>query len=194
MESVRRRWMVLALMLICASLLWWPHLTRAQDANKCERSDTTEFRSPDAHWIARLYGNICDLGIMSSAAVKIDLAPAAAPNSSVTILSVDMPSDKPHWPKPEWESSKKIVVQLPTSANIALQMASFQSIEVQLRFCPGDPAIRDRWLAYKAAYHQWVVDMAAWSRSRNQDPRTAGPEPAAPRPPEGRQPDASCGH
>jgi hypothetical protein len=117
---------------------------------------------------------------------------ATSPESSVTILSVDMPSDKRKWPKPEWESSKKIVIQLPGSANIALQVASFQNIEIQLRFCPSDPANRDRWVAYKAAYHQWVVDMAAWSRLVSQDPHTAGPKPVSPTPPEGRQPDASC--
>lgn len=191
-SNLRDRWMLVALMLIYAALLFRPNPTRAEDASKCDRTDSAEFWSPDARWVVRRYGNICDLGIMSSAAVKLDLALATSPNSSVTILSVDMPSDKLQWPKPEWESSKKIVIQLPSSANIALQVASFQNIEIQLRFCPGDPANRDRWVAYKAAYHQWVVDMAAWSRLQNQDPHTAGPKPVSPTPPEGRQPDASC--
>jgi hypothetical protein len=58
----------------------------------------------------------------------------------------------------QWESSKKIIVQLPPNANIALQMANFQNIEIQVRFCPGDPAERERWLAYNAAYHQWTKE------------------------------------
>lgn len=193
-SNTRKGWMLLPLALTCASLFFRPNVAHAGDADNCEHIDASEFWSPDAHWVARLYGYICNLGIMSSAAVKVDLVSAALPDSPVTILSVDMPSDKRHWPEPKWESPQALVIQLPSSANIALQMARFQNIEVQLRFCPSDPAIRDRWLAYRATYHQWVVDMAAWSRLRNQDPSKAGPEPVVPKPPEGREPDASCLH
>ena len=193
MLGTQKRRMVLAHTLIWANLFFWLRPSPAQGANKCEQIDVTEFKSPDARWFARRYGYVCDLGIMTSAAVKVDLVLAAAPGSaSTTILSVDMPSDKLQWPKPEWEAPKKLVLQLPASTNIALQMASFQGVEIQLRFCPGDSAIRDRWLTYKSAYHQWVVDMATWSKLRSQDPRAAGPEPVAPKPPEGAQPDASC--
>ena len=85
-----------------------------------------------------------------------------------------------------------IRIRLPRSANIALQMANFQNIEVQVSFCPGDPAERERWLAYRSAYHKWVSDMAVWSQAKKRDPNAAGLEPVPPTPPPGANPDSSC--
>src|SRR5262249_47050774 len=154
--------------------------------NKCERMDTSELSSPDARWFVRVYGKVCDLGIESSAAVIVDLALSESPDSAVTILSVDMPADKLGWPKPKWESSNRIIVQLPGSANIALQMAKVQNIEIALRFCPGGQAERDRWLVYKAAYRKWAGDVAAWARLSRQG--AAGAKPAAPKALDGARP------
>lgn len=90
------------------------------------------------------------------------------------------------------ESSKKIAIQLPSNANIALQMANFQNIEVQVRFCPSDAAVRERWLVYSAAYHKWIADTAAWSQVKRRGPNAVGLEPVPPRPPSGGNPDFSC--
>ncbi|MFL6605063.1 MAG: hypothetical protein ACJ8R9_27540 [Steroidobacteraceae bacterium] len=129
---------------------------------------------------------------MSSAAVLVDLARPEAPDNAVTVLSIDMPSEKALWPRVQWESSKKIIVQLPAKANVAVQMANFQNIEIQVRFCPGDPTERERWAAYRAAHHKWTRDMAAWSQMRNRDSASQSSKPVAPQPPEGRAPDSAC--
>jgi len=158
----------------------------------CERTDVSEVTSPDARWVARIYGKLCDLGITSSAAVLVDLVRAQAPDTPVTVLSIDMPSNKGLWPHAKWEGAGRIVLELPSNANIALQMANFQNIDIQVRFCTGDPTERDRWLAYRAAYHKWIADMSAWTQARSRDPGAAGPQPRAPTPPGARPVDASC--
>lgn len=153
-------------------------------ATRCTRTGASVMRSPDGEWVARVYGKLCDLGIESSAAVMVDLARAKLPGSAVTVLSVDMPSNKSLWPKPIWVSAKELLIQLPASANVALQMASLQGIAISLKFCPSASTDRGEWLAYRAAYHKWIEDTAAWIRTEKRNPRTAGPKPVQPKPPE----------
>lgn len=164
----------------------------AEGANNCESLNISELTSPDAHWVARVYGKVCDLGLASSAAVIVDLARSSSLQTRTVILSVDMPSDNSLWPKPRWESSGKLAIQLPSNANIALQMATFQDVEIQVRFCPTSPEERSRWLAYRAAYRKWVKDMSAWKESRRRDPSAGGSEPVQPTPPAGRAADSAC--
>ena len=175
-----------------ASLLLVGRFALANDTNNCERMNTAEFKSPDAAWVAHLYGKVCDLGISSSAAVIVDLARTGAADAGTSVFSIDMPSDPSLWPRPRWESPKLLIIQLSSNVNVALQMSNFQDIRIQVLFCPVDPAKRNQWLAYRAAYHKWIEDMAAWSQTRKRDPGAAGPEPSQPMPPEGRKPDSSC--
>ena len=179
------------LILICLSIFPGSRVALAADEG-CERTDVSEVSSPDDHWVARIYGKLCDLGITSSAAVLVDLVRAQVPDTPVTVLSIDMPSNKGLWPRAKWEGAGRIVLELPSNANIALQMANFQNIDIQVRFCTGDPTERDRWLAYRAAYHKWIADMTAWTQARSRDPGTAGPQPRAPTPPGTRAVDPSC--
>lgn len=168
----------------------WP--SRADAAERCEHTGTAKVISPNAQWVIRVYGETCDLGLTSSASVKVDLALAAPGSSAVSILSIDMPSDKLQWPRPKWESSSRIVIQVPSNANVALQMASFKNVNIELRFCPGGLAEHAAWSTYRSEYHKWVQDLAAWGKLRAQDPGTPLPKPAAPIPPQALQADASC--
>jgi hypothetical protein len=132
--SVFARALFFARVFLCTSLLCGWHLAPASDADHCERMNSSELTSPDTHWVLHMYGKVCDLGIMSSAAVIVDLTRSESPSTSVTMLSIDMPSDNALWPKLRWESSKKIRIQLPVNTNIALQMANFQNIDIQITY------------------------------------------------------------
>lgn len=180
------------LALIWTLLAFDSQLAFANDGESCDREGMKEFRSTDGRWIARVYGKTCDLGIMTSAAVLVDLVQAGVPDSAVTVLSIDMPTSENLWPKVQWESPNRLVIQLPANANIALQMANFQNIAIQVRFCPEDSAERSRWLAYRAEYRKWIADMAAWTQTKRRDPDSAGPEPIVPKAPKGREPVSSC--
>jgi hypothetical protein len=57
--------------LLWVSLLLVGRFALANDLNNCERMNTAEFKSPDATWVAHLYGKVCDLGISSSAAMGV---------------------------------------------------------------------------------------------------------------------------
>jgi hypothetical protein len=152
-------------------------------AANCSRIGMSKTVSPDGRWIARTYGKLCDLGIESSAAVIVDLMNASLHGIPVPILSVDMPSDRTDWPRPNWTSSKALSIKLPASAAIALQMASYQGIRIGLIFCPGAPADREAWSSYRVAYRKWIEDTSAWIQAEKQDPRAAGQKPVQPKPP-----------
>lgn len=130
MQGACSRRLVRVLVVIWVSAFSASRVAMAKSGD-CESMDVSEVSSPDAQWVARVYGKICDDGQLSK--------------------------DR-----------------------------------YQVRFCPSDPTERDRWLAYKAAYHKWVTDMTAWSKTRSQDPSAAGPEPRAPTQPGGRAVDPSC--
>lgn len=189
---VLRPGIICTVVLISTSGLLSSAPAKANAPDNCQRIDTTELPSPDARWIARVYGKICDLGITSSAAVLVDLSRAGVKESPTTVLSIDMPADKKQWAKPKWETSQRLAIQLPGSANIALQMATLQDVAIQVRFCPNDQAQRSRWLVYKTAYHKWVADMAAWSQAKGRNSAAASSRPVPPVPPEGHEPDPSC--
>ena len=150
---------------------------------RCSLTSMSTVDSPDGMWIARVYGKLCDLGIESSAAVMVDLVRAKLSERPVTVLSVDMPSNNYLWPKPKWISAKELLIQLPANANVALQIASVQGVNIRLKFCPSASANRKEWLSYQAAYHKWIEDTATWIRAEKQDPTKAGPEPTQPKPP-----------
>jgi hypothetical protein len=154
--------------------------------------NTSEYVSTDRHWVARVYGKVCDLGITSSAAIIVELARTELSDSGTPVFSMSMPSDKSAWPRPQWQSARRLAIAVPSNADIALHMASYQNVEIQVRFCPAEPGVRDRWLAYKAAYHKWIQDIAAWSQASARDPGAAGPKPAQPTPPGGLKPDSAC--
>jgi hypothetical protein len=175
-----------------ASTLLEGRVAIASDSGNCERMDTSEFPSADGRWVVRVYGKVCDLGLVSLAAVLVDLARSGLSDQAVTVLSVDMPSDSSLWPRPEWESSSKLNIRLPSNANVALQMAAYQGVQIQVRFCATDPGERDRWLAFKAARRKWIEDMAKWARERQVNPSNAGPKPVQPEPPKASASDIAC--
>lgn len=154
----------------------------AAEQNSCQRTDVREIKSPDARWTARVHGQICDIGIEMSAAVLVDLGPTEWQRGSVTVLDMDMPSDKALWPEPRWVSPTVLSIKIPADADVGLQMARLQDIEIQVKFCPSKD--RQRWLAYKAAYREWLKKLEAWIRAEKQDSGAAGPKPTRPRAPE----------
>lgn len=182
----------IATVLLLARALFVGDAAFAKDVDNCQRINASEFMSPDSRWVAHLYGKVCDLGISSSAAVLVDLARVGSSAGPTVVLSIDMPSQDSQWPKPEWESSQSLAIQLSANSRIALRMAEFQNVTIQVRFCPGDPAVRDRWLAYGKSYRKWVDDMAAWSRALKSDPNREDPRPIPPKPPDGPKPESSC--
>jgi len=152
-------------------------------ATHCDESDSSTFKVPNGVWTARLYGETCDLGLSSSASVVIELVRADNPTSRQVILGMTMPPTKAGRPRLAWESPNKILIDLPSSAEIGLQMAYFQGVEIDVRFCPRDPAARAGWLEYRASYRQWIADTSAWTEKRKQNPDSAGPKPVRPMPP-----------
>jgi hypothetical protein len=115
--------------LLWVSLLLVGRFALANDLNNCERMNTAEFKSPDATWVAHLYGKVCDLGISSSAAVIVDLARSGAADAGTIVFSMDMPSDSSLWPSPRWESPKGFIIQIPNNANIAFKKRTSRTFE-----------------------------------------------------------------
>ena len=176
------RWMTayLASACLCASAFCAPPEAFAANTNECERDHVSEYVSPDSHWVARVYGEMCDLGISSSSAVVVDLIRPGSSGPATTVLGMSRPHDQNRWPRPKWESPKVLAITLPASSDVALQMASFQHIQIKVSYCPADPEARAEWDGYRAAYHKWIQDTAAWIEASKRDPNTAGPKPAQP--------------
>jgi len=164
----------------------------AMPVGKCEQVDPSTFASPDGKWTAKLYGEVCDLGLSTSASVVIDLYRPNDPSISQTVLGIDMPSSRNLWPKPKWVSAKKLVVQLSPHNDIGLLVALFQGVAIEARACPASAAERAAWISYKAAYHKWIGDFATWTDKKLKDSNLAGPRPVAPTPPVSIELDLSC--
>ena len=149
----------------------------------CDEMDATSISSPDGTWIAKSYGEACDSGLSSSAAVVVELVRAGSTTFHQVVLGMSMPSAKSGWPKVTWDSPNKLLIDLPSSAEIGLQVANFQGVEINLRFCPRDPAVRAGWIEYRASYRRWLADTTAWAEANKRKPASAGPKPTRPTPP-----------
>jgi hypothetical protein len=153
-----------------------------QDAH-CDEMDSTSVSSPDGRWVARSYGEVCDLGLSSSASVVVELIRAGSVTLRQVVLGMTMPPNKTAWPKLAWGSSDKVLIDLPSNAQIGVQVANFQGVEVSVRFCPRDPTVRTQWLEYRASYRQWIADTSAWTQTKRRNPASTVPEPTRPKPP-----------
>lgn len=160
-----------------------PTLAAEESAKHCDEIDASTFKSPDGVWIARSYGEACDLGLSTSGAVVLELVRADNAKIRQVIFSMTMPPAKSAWPTIKWQSPNEILISAPSSAEIALQMAHFQGVEIDVRYCPRDPAVRARWLDYRAAYRKWIAETSAWTDMKKRDPNSAVPKPARPMPP-----------
>lgn len=169
-----------------------PVTANEDQAGRCEQMDTTDLKSPDGVWIARVYGEVCDQGLMTSASVAIDLVRADNVGYRQSIFGMTMPPKHNDWPRVTWPSAKKVIVRVPSSAEIGLQMAYFQGVEVDVHFCPGGPAERARWLEYGAAYRRWSKETTAWIEKKKRDPASVGPQPVRPAPPAPAGKDPAC--
>ena len=96
-----------------------------------------------------------------------------------------MPDTQAEWPQVHWLSPKKLSIRVPGRADIVVPLAHVPDIQTELSFCPADPADRSRWLAYKAARHQWIKDTTAWTELKKRDPTIPAPKPTQPKPPAG---------
>lgn len=149
---------------------------------RCDEIDVFELESPDTSWTARMYGETCDLGLATSASVVVELVRDGYPTIAQTVLGMSMPPRKADWPELSWESPSRLVIQLPSRAEIGLQMASFQGVEIDVRFCPSDPNDRAQWLEYRAAYKNWIDETAEWVKNQQERDRNV-PKPIRPQPP-----------
>lgn len=165
-----------------------PASAAEESANQCDEIDARTSKSPDGTWTARLYGEVCDLGLSTSAAVVVELVHAGNARLRQDIFSVTMPSTKSAWPTLSWESPNKVLINVPSSAELALQVAYFQGGEVDVRFCPAN---RAGWLEYRASYRKWIADTTAWTQMEKRDPNSAVPKPVRPMPP-GPSVDPAC--
>lgn len=125
----------------------------AEQDEHCDELDATSVSSPNGTWIAKAFGEVCDLGLSSSATVLVELIRAGSVNFRQVILGMDM------------------------------QVANVQGVEIDIRFCPRDPAIQAKWLEYRVAYRQWLADTSAWIEMKKRDPASAVPKPTRPMPP-----------
>lgn len=178
-------------MLVAAICVFGSPYVQAASHDDCEKMDMEKVVSPDGRWMARIYGRVCDLGLMASAGVIVDLGRAVKPGIFTAVLDVDMPSDKKNWPKAIWKSSKSLILKLPANASIGFQAGNYKHIDIRVKFCPGGAAAHKEWEAYHAAYGKWLDQWSAWITAAKRDPRTAGPRPLRPKLPE-EKPDPSC--
>lgn len=165
-----------------------PASAAGESAKQCDETDASKFESPDGTWIARSYGEVCDLGLSTSAAVVLELVHAGNARLRQVIFTMTMPPTKSAWPTLSWESPKKVLIKVSSSAEVGLQVAYFQGVEVEVRFCPAN---RARWLEYRASYRKWIADTTAWNEMKKRDPNSAVPKPARPVPP-GPSVDPAC--
>jgi len=145
----------------------------------CKQIPKLTATSPDGRWIASTYEEVCDLGLVTSDAAVIALGQSEHSRSQV-IIGMDAPSSDSDWPKAYWQAANRILIIVSNHSELSLQMARYQGVDVEVRYCPDDPVERRRWLQYKEARAKWVSDTAKWFDQKKVNPQLTTPKPVEP--------------
>jgi len=79
-----------------------------------------------------------------------------------------------------WLSNYQLELTVPNHTDFSALMASYNGIDISVRFLPPDIDERRRWVTFRHAQEEWNDQMVEWDRRRQGNPATAGPPPKAP--------------
>ncbi len=116
-----------------------PSPVHAENERRCEQLHKTTVTSPDGLWAAVMYEEVCDLGMTSSDAIVVDLAFPDNPSRTQAVIAMSTPSRRHLWPRVRWGSPSKLIVELAAGSQVALRMAHYQGVDVEVSHCADDP-------------------------------------------------------
>ncbi len=163
--------------ILLLTLVLAPAAGRAAD---CEHSGEKTFASPDGKWIATVQEEVCAVGNGTAAGVMVDLALAADSTHGKRIFNMRVPRSRDLWPRVIWKTPALMELWAPNRAEIMAQEASFDGVQIQLKYCGDNPAERAQVGEYHAALEQWMKDTTEWAQKRKQDPSFSEPRPKRP--------------
>lgn len=132
----------------------------------------------------RVYSKLCDLGIMSSAAVLVDLARPETSDAAVTVKRFGPRCSGNHRRRSScnYRQTPTSPCRWPISRTLKYKSASVRAILLNASAgWPTTPRITNG-----------PRNIEAWNQMKNCDSRAQSPKPGAPQPPEGRKPHPAC--
>lgn len=119
-----------------------------QDKSGCSRRAVEQLASPDNIWVAFMQEEICGDGWFQTTYVNIvQLAQQGfQPTRDNDVFATDEIGGVESGPVLQWLSSQKLRITVPNKSLIGLQKASYQGIDISVRFDPDDPVARQQFL------------------------------------------------
>lgn len=146
----------------------------------CEHSGEKKSASPDGRWVATVQEEVCAIGTGTGAGIMVDLALASDSSHAKRVFNMHVPRSRDQWPRVIWKGPTTMELWAPNRAQILVQEAQFEGVQIQLKYCGDNPAERAALVAYQDALKQWMKDTTEWAQKRKQDPSFSEARPKRP--------------
>jgi hypothetical protein len=165
--------------LLCVAL---PVCALAGCAEDCTHSLGPAFFSPNGQWSATSKSSLCGGKVLALGSHRTEVVLARSKSNylplSAGILSAEGLNDGDV--QIHWLSNYQLELTVPNHTDFSALMASYNGIDISVRFLPPDIDERRRWVTFRHAQEEWNDQMVEWDRRRQGNPATAGPPPKAP--------------
>ena len=151
-------------------------------SSSCDRTTKHSVLSPGGDWEASAIQEVCDLGITSAVSALVQITNTANPKLRQIVLGMDLPARASDFPQVVWSSPAKVIITVAAGSTVGIRVAEFQGVQVEILYCPDDPALQKDLLTWRIAYQQWLRDSTSWIEKKK-DPRLSESRPAMPQPP-----------
>ena len=128
-------------------------------SRKCERLSSATITSPDGAWIASAHANACGGGFGTGyTSNTVDLRRSNDSGEPMTVLAPEGQWEPTQLAQLRWLDSTRLEIQVPNRTWLPLYVASFQGVNIEVRYDHDNPADRGSWLSWRKQNEQWVAD------------------------------------
>jgi hypothetical protein len=115
--------------------------------DSCVHTIITAVPSPDGAWTAEVNEAVCEGGPMASAVVdSVRLKAADGPGHGADLLGLQSGGTARERPRLAWTGARTLQVTVPNLSFLRILARRYESVAIDLRFDPPDPAARAAWL------------------------------------------------
>ena len=129
----------------------------AREHLPCERGTIALSISPDNNWVALVEEGVCASGAITVSTDTVRLARRdstdhvslsprrAEPERKNDVLVVDYYGHAQSRPVLRWLLPNRLEITIPNISGVGLQKASYQGVEIVIKYEPNDPVAREKW-------------------------------------------------
>lgn len=147
-------------------------------SRKCERLSSAASTSPDGTWVASAHADGCGGGFGTGyISNTVDLRRSNDSGEPMTVLAPEGQWEPTTLAQLRWIDSTRLEIHVPNRTWLPLYVASFQGVDVEVRYDHDNPADRASWLSWRKQNEKWVADTV-------KNGHAAAPQPTPPPLPE----------